>query len=111
VAFRPVVFGLSAAGCGSETLGLVERLDVAPFVAWLTVLSAPMQEGYAEQIGLAVSCVSRSAAFCNDGEAEGLKLTNCGRDRMAMDSVLDELLERHGQSAVILAAMLGTLDF
>jgi hypothetical protein len=55
--------------------------------------------------------VTGATMFCNANERKGLGLPNCGRDLVARYAVGDEVLFRYRQLAVVVAPVMGKLNF
>jgi hypothetical protein len=55
-------------------------------------------------------CISGHASFCDLDESERFEFAYCRRDGGAVDAILHELVERDGQLAVVIAAVVYELD-
>lgn len=95
--------------CGSDPLGLFDRPDAFPFVRGAFILG--WKKGDAVSTGGAKFSVARAAAFGHLDETERFEFSERGRDGVAIYPVRHEMLERAGQEAVAVPAMVAQFDF
>lgn len=100
----------SEASVSSNRGGILPNFP--PLVCWVmpdvTVNTVAICQ--AKQVGTAIFCIPCGARDDVD-EAEARQFLNGGRDRVAVDTKLDEMLVGAGQATIVPAAMLTEFDF
>src|ERR1700722_17573185 len=64
-----------------------------------------------KQVGFSKLGITSAARARDLKETECYKLVNCGTYRMAMNSVIHEIIIGYGQPAIIASTMMGKFDF
>ncbi|MDR6659785.1 hypothetical protein J2W51_002355 [Tardiphaga robiniae] len=96
--------------CVSDLLRFLGRGDPTPFVGAISGQTLSVSIGQAEQVGCAVLGVACPAVDGYHKEAKRFRFSNPGRDRMAMNAVLMELIERDRKLAVVVTAVVGMFN-
>ena len=99
----------STARCSSNAVCIRPSARMFPLVRRLGI--AKVAIGRPKQVRATPFCVARAARFSDFDEAQRAHLSQSGRDGVPVDTVLDELVERHRQLAIVVAGMVGEFNF
>ena len=98
-----------SAGGLSTSLGLFNGLETLPRVCRPFVFRRPICE--AEKVRATILAIARTALLGDFDEAQGLQCAKSGGDRVTMNAVSFEVIERSRQGAVVSTSVIGKLDF
>jgi hypothetical protein len=107
---------LASAGIGilarllRHLLGLLDRLDLPPFVGAVTGFALGVTIGEAVMTRAPKTSVAPAAALGDLDETQFDELPDRGRDRLRMQPIFDEVLVSHWKMAVVDTTMMSVLD-